>query len=137
MPAHASTACTAAHAAYWHGGWQHSPSPCPARFTCTTFWPEYLTASVAEECGGQYNTSVGLCLDGMNEKGLAVASLGVFQPADAQYSEWVRLALAPDLVAVGKVRELGWSGSRLEEGGFAINGRRCSASSCLPTGGFG
>ncbi|KAI7836207.1 hypothetical protein COHA_009912 [Chlorella ohadii] len=55
-------------------------------FTCTTFWPEYLTASVAQECGGQYNTSVGLCLDGMNEKGLAVASLGVFQPVDAQYS---------------------------------------------------
>lgn len=56
-------------------------------FTCTTFWPEYLIAGVAQECGGEYNTSVGLCLDGMNANGLAVASLGVFQPVDASYSE--------------------------------------------------
>lgn len=42
---------------------------------------------MAQECGGEYNTSVGLCLDGMNERGLAVASLGVFQPVDASYSE--------------------------------------------------
>ena len=59
----------------------------PRSFTCTTFWPEYLIAGVAQECGGQYNTSVGLCLDGLNERGLAVASLGVFAPVDAPYSE--------------------------------------------------
>lgn len=58
---------------------------------------------MAQECGGQYNTSVGLCLDGMNEKGLAVASLGVFQPVDAQYSEWARLALEQIWLQWGKL----------------------------------
>lgn len=77
---------TAAHASAVTLLTAHAPTLL-ASFTCTTFWPEYLVAGTAQECGPQYNASVGLCLDGLNAGGLAVAALGVFQPVDASYSE--------------------------------------------------
>lgn len=71
----------------------HPPAAPRCSFTCTTFWPEYVVGGF-ENCGPQYNASVGLCLDGMNACGLAVAALGVFQPVDAAYSECAFLGRA-------------------------------------------